>query len=243
MLSAAVVYYSDCRPEARILDASRLTIERSGLPIVAVTLAPIHWPAARNLVLPLERGTLTMFRQILAGLEAVDVDVVFFAEHDVLYHPSHWTFSPERRDTYFYNQHVWKVDALSGQALFYYCNQTSGLCADRALLLEHYRRRVAHVDAHGFSRRNGFEPGTRHVRHGGFDDAPVETWLSAGPNVDIRHGHNLTESRWRQEQFRNQKFCQGWRLDDGVPGWGQTKGRFDAWLNDITSAASLQEME
>ncbi len=229
--TAGVVYYSDCRPEPSILEASRRSIEASGMPIVAVTLQPIRWPAARNIVLPLERGYLAMFKQILAGLEALDTDVVFFAEHDVVYSLSHFAFRPPRRDTFYYNQHVWKVDADSGRALHYVCNQTSGLCADRQLLIAHYRKRVSHVEQHGFSRRNGFEPGTRKVRHGGFCDTPVGTWMSEVPNVDIRHGANLTPSRWSRDAFRNQKYTEGWTESDHVPGWpGVIKGRFSEWV-------------
>src|SRR5690606_38703748 len=47
-LTRGVVYYSDCRPSADILEAARRTIAASGMPIVAVTLAPIRWPAART---------------------------------------------------------------------------------------------------------------------------------------------------------------------------------------------------
>jgi hypothetical protein len=182
-----------------------------------------------NIVLALERGILTMFQQILTGLEALDTDLAFLVEHDVLYHPSHFTVTPTDPHTYVYNQHCWKVNATTGQALFYYANQTSGLCADRQLLVNHYRARVQRVAAEGFSRSMGFEPGT-HKAPRGFDDYGHSTWMSEVPNIDIRHGCNLTQSRWRREQFRNQKYCQGWDERDDVPGWGVTKGRFDAFL-------------
>ena len=189
---------------------------------------------------PLERGYLTMFKQILAGLEALDTDIAFLVEHDVLYHASHFEAEP-KPGTYLYNQHVWKVDAKSGRALHYCCSQTSGLCADRQLLIDHYRTRVAYVEAHGYSRNNGFEPGTRHVRHGGFDDLPAETWMSDVPNVDIRHGHNLTPSRWRKDQFRNQKYTEGWTEADAVPGWGVTIGRFGAFLDEVHQRSGVDD--
>lgn len=234
-LTKGIVYYSDCRGDAAVLEASRRSIERSGLPIVAVTLKPIDWLSAQNVVLPLERGYLAMFKQILAGLEALDTDIAFLCEHDVLYTPEHFAFTPPRNDTYYYNQHVWKVDALSGHALHYRCSQTSGLCANRQLLVEHYRKRVAHVEQHGFSRAMGFEPGT-HNRTERVDDFKSETWMSSVPNIDIRHGHNLTPSRWRREQFKNQKFTEGWTESDRVPGWGVTEGRFREFLREVNGA-------
>ena len=95
-----------------------------------------------NIVLPLERGYLTMFKQILAGLEELKTDVVFLCEHDVLYHPSHFLFTPPKKDVYYYNTNVWKVRYDDGHALHYDCKQTSGLCAYRELLVQHYRERV-----------------------------------------------------------------------------------------------------
>lgn len=169
-----------------------------------------------------ERGYLTMFRQILAGLEALDTDVVFFCEHDVLYHPSHFEFRPPTHDRYYYNLNVWKVDASSGRAVTYETKQTSGLCANRELLLQHYRTRVARVEREGFSRRMGFEPGS-HGRAERVDDIPSETWRSGFPNIDIRHDRNLTESRWSPEQFKSQRNCRGWQEADTIPGWGPTE--------------------
>lgn len=231
--SAGIVYYSDGRLDSGIARAVLGCLDSVGLPIVSVTLAPVDWPAVRRIVLDAERGYLTMFRQILAGLEALDTHVAFLAEHDVLYAPEHFQFRPERSDRYYYNQHVWKVDAKTGRALHYRCSQTSGLCANRNLLIEHYRKRIALVEARGFSRRMGFEPGT-HTRPERVDDITAETWMSTVPNIDIRHSNNLTPSRWRKEQFRNQAYCEGWTEADSVPGWGLTAGRFRAFLEELT---------
>jgi hypothetical protein len=161
-----------------------------------------------------------MFRQILAGLEALDTDYVFFAEHDVLYHPSHFDFVPDECDRYYYNTNVWKLRVEDGHCLHYDCRQTSGLCADRELLIKHYRERVRRVEAEGFSRKMGFEPGT-HKRAERVDDYGSDSWQSAYPNVDIRHGGNLTPSRWSKEQFRDQRYTAGWIESDEIPGWGR----------------------
>ena len=92
----------------------------------------------------------------------------------------------------------------------YVAKQTSQLCANRQLLLQHYRTRVARVERDGFSRAMGFEPGS-HNRPERVDDVPSDVWRSSAPNYDIRHGHNLTPSRWSPTQFRNQRNCQEWR--------------------------------
>lgn len=221
-VSAGVIYYSDCLPDPAILGACRRTIEQSGLPIVAVTLQPVDWPVALNVVYPSERGTITMFRQILIGLTLLDADVVFFAEHDLLYSPSHWTFRPPSEDRYWFNLNVWKVDVETGMAVTYETKQTSGLCANRQLLIRHYRERIRRVEAEGFSRRMGFEPGS-HRRKERVDDVPSDVWHSSVPNLDLRHRHNLTASRWSPSEFRDPKSCQGWQEADTIPGWGRAR--------------------
>jgi hypothetical protein len=190
-MTKGAIYYSDCQADPRILRACRqqlivAMIEGGVRDCVSVTLAPIDECLGTRIVLPLARGYLTMFRQILMALEASTADVIFHCEHDVLYHPSHFTFRPERDDTFYYNQSTWRVHAETGEAVFYLCNQVSGLCASRALLLEHYRRVVAHVEAHGFDRAIGFEPGTNRRQQALFGNTPVATWRSAGCNVDIK---------------------------------------------------------
>jgi len=231
-LSKGIVYYTDNRLDERIMTACQKQLEKAGLPIVSVSLQPLDF--GENIVVDGERGPLTMFRQILAGLEAIDTDIVFFAEHDVLYHPSHFEFTPEKEDVFYYNNNVWKVDANDGRALFHYSNHTSQLCAHRALLLEHYRKRVELVSENGFSRRMGYEPGT-HGRAERVDDYGCETWMSDMPNIDLRHDQNLTQTRWEKEQFRDQRFTEGWTEADKVPGWGKTKGRMEVILDGLSN--------
>ena len=228
-----IVFYTDNRLDERIAAAVQRHLLRAsaGLPIVSVSLKPMDF--GQNIVLQKEPGVLTMTEQILAGLEALDTDVVFFCEHDMLYHPTHFDFTPRRMDRYYYNQATWKVDVETGRALHYLCNQTSGLVASRTLLVEHYRKRVARIREQGYDRNMGFEPGT-HGTPRGVDDVPVDIWMSEVPNIDIRHGRNLSRSRWNQDQFRNKNTCLGWTEGDGVPGWGPTKGRFWAFLEAVT---------
>lgn len=209
-VEAGIVYYSDCRGDADLLETCRqqLTKAAGDLPIVSVTLQPVA--LGQNIVLQAERGYLTMFKQILAGLEALDTECAFLAEHDVIYAPEHFTFRPPRDDVYYYNLSWWKVDVETGRAVTYRAKQTSQLCANRELLVKHYRERVRRVEAEGFTRAMGFEPGS-HNRKERVDGFPSDTWRSSAPNYDIRHGHNLTPSRWSRDQFKSQRNCRDWR--------------------------------
>lgn len=220
-----IVYYTDSRLAEPIFSAVQNQIKRSanGHQIVSVSLKPLEF--GQNIKLELERGYLTMFRQILAGLEACEADIIFLCEHDVLYHPSHFDFTPIFRSKVYYNTNVWHVRANDGHAVTYTAKRVSQLCAYRDVLIEHYRRRVALVEANGFSRKMGFEPGS-HGRAERVDDLKSDTWQSAYPNIDIKHNQNLTPARWSPEQFRDQRNCRNWREAGEVPGWGVTGGRF-----------------
>jgi hypothetical protein len=246
--SVGICYYTDNRlDDTKLARVVRQQIWNTGHEVVSVSLKPIEF--GKNIVLAgRARGILTMFKQILAGLEAGTSEIVFLAEHDVIYHPSHFRFVPSKKDVYYYNENAWRLNSVDGQALFYYCKQTSGLCAYRELLVEHYRKRIAKVEQNaidllakgepvkndGFSRHMGFEPGC-HSYPRGVDNYKAERWLAPYPNLDVRHDKNLTPNRWKQEEFRNKDACQGWTLASEIPGWGRTKGRFVEFLNDIES--------
>ncbi len=232
-LTKGIVYYTDNRLDPAIMQTviTQLLRASNGIPITNVSLAPMI-PFGNSIVLPFVRSYLTMFRQQLAGLKACKADIIFFCEHDILYHPSHFLFTPPSDSAYYYNENTYKVDSTSGQALFYYCKQVSGLCAYRKLLLEHYEKRVAIVEQSGYDRNMGFEPGC-HRPPRGVDSYPAERWLATFPNVDIRHRNNLTPSRWSQDKFHNKNSCLGWTMSDQVPGWGVTKGRFNEFLASI----------
>lgn len=234
-LTKGFVYYTDNRLDEVIMTSVQKQIKKcaNGGEIVSASLKPIEF--GKNVVLPLERGYLTMFKQILAGLEASTADIIFLVEHDVLYHPSHFNFIPAKKDLFYYNENRWFVDVKSGRALFYHAMSTSLLCAYRELLIEHYRKRVERVEKEGFTLRLGFEPGN-HKFPRGVDYYGREAYFSEFPCIDIRHSNNLTWSRWRKDQFRNQKNLYAWKEADEVPGWGIVKGRFQEILQEINNA-------
>jgi hypothetical protein len=229
-----LVYYTDNQCEERVTNVVRQNLNhlKNGWDLVAVSLYPINF--GRNFVVPFDRSPLTMFKQILLGLEEVNAEIVFLVEHDILYHPSHFNFVPPKKDVFYYNINTWKVDAKTGHALYYITKQTSGLCAYKDLLLGHYRKRVERVEKEGFTRAMGFEPGC-HQFPRGVDEYHAESWESEYPNIDIRHSNNLTANRWKKEQFRSENSIRGWKEADEVPGWGRTKDQFDKVLRDAIS--------
>jgi glycosyltransferase involved in cell wall biosynthesis len=228
--SKGIVYYTDNRLDQEIAAACQKQLEKCSVPIVSVSLKPLGF--GHNIVIEAERSPLTMFKQILAGLEASTADIIFFAEHDVLYSPEHFDFTPPDRTKIYYNLNAWLLRSTDGHALYYKAKRTSQLCAYRDVLIEHYRKRVAMVEEHGFSRKMGYEPAS-HGRSERVDDLKSDTWASSVPNIDIKHGNNLTEARWSKDKFRDQQNCQDWKEADEIPGWGVTKGRFKDLLESV----------
>jgi len=233
-ISKGLVYYTDNRASEQIAQVNRMLLNKIGYPIVSISLYPIDF--GTNIVFPKTRSRLTMFQQILIGLEALDTDIAFLVEHDMLYHPTHFDFTPPKKDVYYYNTNTWKLREKDGQALYYYTKQTSGLCAYRELLVEHYKKRVERVGNNGHDHKIGYEPGT-HSFPRGIDKYKAISWESQYPNVDIRHAYNLTANRFRQDQFKNQRSCRGWLLADKIPGWGKTKGRFNEFIKEINNVS------
>lgn len=229
-----IIYYTDNQLKLKIAHHVQWKLEEisksRNIPIVSASLKTMTF--GKNVYVPLKRGYLTMFKQILAALEALDTNVVYFCEHDVMYHPSHFDFTPDKKHIWYYNENVWKLDVNGDNCLHYDCKQTSGICVWRETAVKHYRQRVAVLeskykqlseeDFNRYVRAVGFEPGT-HNREERIDDALSESFFSKFPNVDIRHNSNLTSSRWSKEQFRNQNNCKNWIESDTIPGWGNAK--------------------
>ncbi len=227
--SKGIIFYTDNQLNLKIAHTVQHQLKAIStskqIPIVSSSLKKMTF-GDKNIHFPsLKRGYLTMFKQILAALEYSTADIIFFCEHDVLYHPTHFDFTPPKKDVYYYNTNVWKIRADDGKAIRVDdCKQLSGLCAYKDLLIKHYQKRIEIVENQGFSRKMGFEPGT-HGRTEKVDDFKAESWSSEFPILDIRHDNNLTETRWTPEKFRNKKFADGWTESniDQIPGWDNEK--------------------
>ena len=201
-----------------------------GKKIVSASLKPMDF--GENIYIPRKRGWITMTVQILEALRKSTSEIIFFCEHDVLYHPSHFEFTPKRTDRFYYNTNVWKVRASDGHSVRTDdCKQLSGLVCYRELAIKHYEKRLEMLESYNgekfdkYVRQIGFEPGT-HGREQRVDDYKAENYESTQPNVDIRHGGNATATRWNPEQFVNKKYTEGWKESKDIPGWGRFEDFF-----------------
>ena len=209
-----IIYYTDNQLPIKLAKAIQNQLKSIGLPIVSSSLKPMeHF--GKNIYLPLERGYLTMFRQILAALEASEREIIFFCEHDVLYHPSHFEFTPPDKDVFYYNQYWWKVRD-DGMAASWEADQVSGIAVYRETAIAWYKKRIEDFNNAKFDRK--FEPMSREG---------AKSWKSKYPNIDVRHGKNLTLSKWSLADFRNKDTAvnfkkgaladiKGWDLKNGI---------------------------
>lgn len=181
-----------------------------GLPITSASLKPMD-KMGKNIVVDGERGYETYFKQILTALENSDADIVYFCEHDILYHPSHFDFTPPRKDKFYYN-HNWASIHSDGKAYGWDANRVFGMVAYREHAIKFYRNRIDEIKRKGFDR--SFEPGRRDSRH-------WETFKSEYPLIDIRHDNNFTKSKRSLDEFRDKSTAQNFKEStvDEMPGW------------------------
>lgn len=219
-----IIFYTDNQLNLKIAHAVQKQLISIGLPIVSASLKPMpHF--GTNIHVKEQRSISTMYKQILSALRASDADIIFFCEHDVLYHPSHFDFTPTDRNTFYYNTNVWKVRHADGHSLWVdNCIQVSGLCGFRDELIRHYEERVKLAENNTWDRNWGYEPGTpgKDIFKEQFKQ---EVWHSPYPNLDIRHDHNLTLNRWSKDLFRDKNNCLGWteKHVSEIPGWSGLK--------------------
>lgn len=212
--SKGIVFYTDNTLNTKIAHKVQNQLRKTLLPISSSSLKPMpHF--GTNVSFPLERGVITYFVQIISALKNLKTDIVYFCEHDVLYHPSHFDFIPAQKDKFYYNQNFWRVRE-DGFAVHWDANQVSGLVCYRELALEYYQKRLEQIAKEGFNR--SYEPGGR-------DKTKYEVFQSQFPNVDIRYGNTLTKSKWSPSDFRDKSTCVNWQEGriELIPGWDLTK--------------------
>jgi len=222
------IYYTDNRISDPIRGEVRKTIKASGLPITSCSLKSIRF--GNNIVVEGKRSYPTMVKQILTALENSRQKYVFFCEHDCLYHPSHFEFTPPTDDRYYYNLNNWRWDYPNDRIIQYNgLTSLSMMCCNRQLAIKHYQLRARLIEEQGLDkirsreprwvRRFGYEPGTKPIRRGGITDEKHETWRSEYPNIDIRHNKTFSSPKTRLTDFRHQPT--GWKETtlDKIPYW------------------------
>jgi hypothetical protein len=196
-----IIYYTDNQLNLKIAHKVQDRLKKMGLPIVSASLKPMNF--GENYVIEGKRGNESYFKQILKALEKSKSEIIFFCEHDVLYNPTHFDFIPPKKDKFYFNTNVWKVDWETGKALWTdNLQQVSGMVCYRDFAIEHYERKLKLVQEGKFNRR--YEPETK-------TGLLRVSYQSKEPIYDIRHNNNLTKSRWSKDKFKNKEYTKGWK--------------------------------
>lgn len=214
-----ILYYSQNKVNMKLAGQVRNQILMSGLPITSVTRKPIKF--GNNIVMKEDGDVRMMFKKILLGLEAMTEDIVYFCEDDVLYHPTHFQFTPTERGTFYYEGNYWMLRLEDGFAVHYDCSPLSGLVVYREAALQHFRERMQMIEELGEEYKPlhmGFEPFT-HGRVKWKFWCNYEVFSSGFPSIDIAHGSNTTWKRWKKKDFIKQPKFWEESHDFQIPGW------------------------
>ena len=175
-----IVYYTDSRLEEELDRKVRKQIIKAadGIPIISVSQKPLDF--GTNICVGLKpRCYLSLYQQLQIGLEVAPKDsIVYLCEHDVFYHPSHFKFTPPREDKIYYNLSRYyyrrEIDffllTIGKRAL-------SQAVSYQEVLLTHAKEQVE-------ARLTGIASPCM---------GPFTNFLSEYPNVDVRHGSNLSQ--------------------------------------------------
>ena len=222
-----IIFYTDSCIQDPIKSAVQKYVQASGLPIVSTSLKPLDF--GTNFVMEGKRGYPMMVNQIVTALENSTSRYVFFCEHDVLYHKSHFDFTPPTDDMFYYNTNNWRWD-YPNDRIFKYdgLSSLSQMCCNRELALNHYKARQRRIAEHperfetrepSQARAWGYEPGTKHTHNGGFSNEESGRWHSEFPNIDIRHSGTFSPPKVTIESFKHPPT--GWfeTTLDHIEGW------------------------
>ena len=198
-----IVYYTDSKLDPALAGPVRSQIKKAcgPIPIVSVSQEPLKF--GKNICVG-EKPRLyqSMYEQVLVGLEAAPVgSIVYLCEHDVFYHPSHFALLPKTKKHAFFNTNRYYCHQEAGSFLPARGKKALSQCvADRDMLITHCKLRLAN-----WNPRMAI---------------PWRTLSSARPNVDIRHGGNLTsDGDYKRRYYQGH----GKNTVINLPGWGRPR--------------------
>ena len=241
-MTKGIIYYTDNSLDEKFAKGFRQRLVNAALdiPIVSVSQKPIDF--GHNICVgEMGRSLCMMWKEMLTALIYSQADVVYIAEHDVLYDSSHFKFEPEDDNCFYYNRNVWLVRTRDGKTMWKPSLCFSQCVCNRLLLLNDIMQRVRWCENGGIPslHQGAYEPGR--IRKTRMDERKIfgintdmkwrlEYFESAKPNVDVRHGRNLSGPR----RFKPRPQDIATRIyTDTVPGWGKSQGRFDDWFKEV----------
>ncbi len=229
-MDTTLVYYTDNNLDAAIMNLCQKTLIKAaeGKKIIAVSQKPIEFGDVNICVGDIGRSHLSLFKQILAGVEAVKTKYVALAEHDCLYVKEHFNWTPPKEDKFFYNVNHFFVDYKTGMYSYHRRKVLSMMVAHIDLTLRAAKDKVTMLESGALIRKG--QPGA--CEFGVCDNRKAfiayiaslkdfgkeigsyraEAFRTQIPCLDIRHGNNFSGNR----RARDRRY--------ELPYWGKFKG-------------------
>ena len=150
-----IIMYTDNSLDERITKPCRdhLVVASRCKPIISVSQKPLKF--GTNICLGgIGRSHLSMYSQILAGIEAAKTKYVALVEHDCLYSPEHFDWQPPKDDVFYYNLNIWFVKWSSGEYFYQRRRVLSQLICGKEVALKAIQDKVWLLK-HGYMIRKG----------------------------------------------------------------------------------------
>ncbi len=208
-----ILYYShNILDGTKLNDACRQSLIDSELPITSVTREPIDF--GHNLVVDLPPTLGSMLRQVIHGLENMTEDFIYFAEHDCIYHPSHFDIISGHIT---FNTNMWRLTPLGYWQHAETKPVLSACMGPRKQLLRAMKHKLVVYKEREHLYKNHkyvkmlYEPG----RGGGQSGKQIKCFLTSSeqPCIDVRHGKNASSRGWSARHTHKQT----------LPYWGDAR--------------------
>lgn len=147
-----IVYYTDNSLDAELMRFchAKLLEAANGKRIISVSQQPLNF-GDNICVGDIGRSHLSLFKQILAGVEQVQTEFLALAEHDCLYTPEHFDWKPPTDDLFYYNVNhyfvQWSGSEIDGLYSYHRRKVLSMMIADTALTIKAAREKVVMIEA------------------------------------------------------------------------------------------------
>jgi len=206
------------------------------IPIISVSQKPIGF-GTNICVGELGKSWMSLYTQILAGIEAAQTDYIGICEHDCLYTTEHLNYIPSQEDLFYYNHNCWFVQwggkhpELNGMYSYFPKRYALSQLVCHKSLLKESTEKVIELLNMGLKVKKGMrwygEPGLSFNTYKAFVEAKSgrsvqlqkyleeyttkyvsNAFTTEFSNLDIRHGSNFTGAK------RGKKRCYT------LPFWG-----------------------
>ena len=208
-----VLYYTDNSLEPRLMSRFQdlLKVAIGDKPFITVSQRPIDFGDFNICVGDIGKSHISIFTQILVGVEQINTPYIALVEHDCIYTPVHFNFLPERDDTFYYNINHWFVQLDNGLYSYFRRKALSMMITSTDLLHEAVEEKLAFLKL-GAKIKKGkvgaceFGVAGNENSYDNYDETLVkygkelksyrsEKFSTSLCNLDVRHGCNFTGPR------------------------------------------------